>query len=167
MRRSRIGFNHEPPAAHRCAFSLCVASCMRLFQTGNHWCSNCCSYSPLKRSRLLSGLTPVRTVLQSCSAGGATHTGTVTVCSKLASLRANSSRLHGSALFTRRGGACCHGAKEQLPSSLQARLGERLCRRHPSHLKRSPHNKRPGVDAGWRVLFACSRLWPRATQAGC
>ena len=28
-------------------------------------------------------------------------------------------------------------------------------------------NKRPGVDAGWRFLFALQRLWPRATQAGC
>lgn len=27
-------------------------------------------------------------------------------------------------------------------------------------------NKRPGVDAGWRVLFAFQRAWPRATQAG-
>jgi hypothetical protein len=26
------------------------------------------------------------------------------------------------------------------------------------------HNERPGVDAGWTVLFAFSRLWPRATQ---
>jgi hypothetical protein len=28
-------------------------------------------------------------------------------------------------------------------------------------------NYRPGVDAGWRVLFAFQRPWPRATQAGC
>jgi hypothetical protein len=27
-------------------------------------------------------------------------------------------------------------------------------------------NYRPGVDAGWRVLFAFKRPWPRATQAG-
>lgn len=27
-------------------------------------------------------------------------------------------------------------------------------------------NYRPGVDAGWRVLFAFQHLWPRATQAG-
>jgi hypothetical protein len=26
-------------------------------------------------------------------------------------------------------------------------------------------NKRPGVDAGWRALFAFQRPWPRATQA--
>lgn len=26
-------------------------------------------------------------------------------------------------------------------------------------------NERPGVDAGWRVLFAFLRPWPRATQA--
>jgi len=26
-------------------------------------------------------------------------------------------------------------------------------------------NERPGVDAGWRVLFALQRAWPRATQA--
>jgi len=26
-------------------------------------------------------------------------------------------------------------------------------------------NERPGVDAGWPVLFAFSRAWPRATQA--
>jgi hypothetical protein len=25
--------------------------------------------------------------------------------------------------------------------------------------------KRPGVDAGWRVLFAFQRAWPGATQA--
>jgi hypothetical protein len=28
-------------------------------------------------------------------------------------------------------------------------------------------NERPGVDAGWRLLFAFSRPWSRATQAGC
>jgi uncharacterized protein (DUF983 family) len=28
------------------------------------------------------------------------------------------------------------------------------------------YNERPGVDAGWRVLFAFERAWPRATQAG-
>ncbi len=28
-------------------------------------------------------------------------------------------------------------------------------------------NERPGVDAGWLVLFAFQRPWPRATQAGC
>jgi hypothetical protein len=28
------------------------------------------------------------------------------------------------------------------------------------------HNERPGVDAGWRVLFAFQRPRPRATQAG-
>jgi hypothetical protein len=28
-----------------------------------------------------------------------------------------------------------------------------------------PPNQRPGVDAGWRVQFAFSRPWPRATQA--
>ena len=27
-------------------------------------------------------------------------------------------------------------------------------------------NRRPGVDAGWRVLFAFERPWSRATQAG-
>jgi hypothetical protein len=27
-------------------------------------------------------------------------------------------------------------------------------------------NYRPGVDAGWRVLFVFSAAWPRATQAG-
>ena len=27
-------------------------------------------------------------------------------------------------------------------------------------------NERPGADAGWRVLFAFQRLWPRAAQAG-
>jgi len=27
------------------------------------------------------------------------------------------------------------------------------------------HNKRPRVDAGWPLLFAFSRSWPRATQA--
>jgi hypothetical protein len=26
-------------------------------------------------------------------------------------------------------------------------------------------NERPRVDAGWRVLFAFQRAWPRATQA--
>ena len=26
-------------------------------------------------------------------------------------------------------------------------------------------NERPGVDAGWRVLFAFQPAWPRATQA--
>jgi hypothetical protein len=26
-------------------------------------------------------------------------------------------------------------------------------------------NKRPGVDAGWRVLFAPISAWPRAAQA--
>jgi hypothetical protein len=26
-------------------------------------------------------------------------------------------------------------------------------------------NHRPGVDAGWPLLFADSRSWPRATQA--
>jgi hypothetical protein len=31
---------------------------------------------------------------------------------------------------------------------------------------RSPAaNERPEVDAGWRVLFAFQRPWPRATQA--
>ena len=25
--------------------------------------------------------------------------------------------------------------------------------------------QRPGLNAGWRVLFALQRLWPRATQA--
>ncbi len=29
----------------------------------------------------------------------------------------------------------------------------------------SKHNKRPGVDAGWRVLLAFTPAWPRATQA--
>ena len=28
------------------------------------------------------------------------------------------------------------------------------------------HNERPGVDAGWPVLFAFERAWSRATQAG-
>jgi hypothetical protein len=28
-------------------------------------------------------------------------------------------------------------------------------------------NERPGVDAGWRVLFGFQRKRPRATQAGC
>ena len=28
------------------------------------------------------------------------------------------------------------------------------------------HNKRPRVDAGWRVVFAFLRPRPRATQAG-
>ena len=28
-------------------------------------------------------------------------------------------------------------------------------------------NYRPGVDAGWRILFAFQGPWPRATQAGC
>ena len=27
-------------------------------------------------------------------------------------------------------------------------------------------NQRPGADAGWRVLFAFQRPWPRAAQAG-
>lgn len=27
-------------------------------------------------------------------------------------------------------------------------------------------NHRPGVDAGWTVLFAFSHVWLRATQAG-
>jgi hypothetical protein len=27
-------------------------------------------------------------------------------------------------------------------------------------------NQRPGVDAGWALLFAFERQWPRATQAG-
>jgi hypothetical protein len=27
-------------------------------------------------------------------------------------------------------------------------------------------NHRPGVDAGWPVLLALVRSWPRATQAG-
>jgi hypothetical protein len=27
------------------------------------------------------------------------------------------------------------------------------------------HNERPGVDAGWRVLFTSQSPWPRATQA--
>jgi hypothetical protein len=26
-------------------------------------------------------------------------------------------------------------------------------------------NERPGADAGWRVLFASRRPWPRAAQA--
>jgi hypothetical protein len=26
-------------------------------------------------------------------------------------------------------------------------------------------NERPGVDAGWRVLFVFQRAWSRATQA--
>jgi hypothetical protein len=26
-------------------------------------------------------------------------------------------------------------------------------------------NERPGVDAGWALLFAFERQWPRATQA--
>lgn len=26
--------------------------------------------------------------------------------------------------------------------------------------------KRPGADAGWRVLFPFQRRWPRAAQAG-
>ena len=28
-------------------------------------------------------------------------------------------------------------------------------------------NERPGVDAGWRVLFVFEAAWPRATQADC
>jgi len=28
-------------------------------------------------------------------------------------------------------------------------------------------NKRPGVDAGWPLLFAFLSPWSRATQAGC
>ena len=27
------------------------------------------------------------------------------------------------------------------------------------------HNERPRVDAGWRILFAFQRSWPRATHA--
>jgi hypothetical protein len=27
-------------------------------------------------------------------------------------------------------------------------------------------NERPGVDAGWRVLFAFQYPWPRVTQGG-
>ena len=30
----------------------------------------------------------------------------------------------------------------------------------------APPSQRPGVDAGWRVLFAFQCPWPRATQAG-
>ena len=32
-------------------------------------------------------------------------------------------------------------------------------------MQRTSYNERPGVDAGWRVLFAFRRAWPRATQA--
>lgn len=27
-------------------------------------------------------------------------------------------------------------------------------------------NKRPGADAGWRVVFVFQRPWPRAAHAG-
>jgi hypothetical protein len=30
---------------------------------------------------------------------------------------------------------------------------------------REPNNERPGVDAGWAVLFALLRAWPRVTKA--
>jgi hypothetical protein len=40
---------------------------------------------------------------------------------------------------------------------------EQVLRR--SKLRSALPNQRPGVDAGWPVLFAFQRAWPRATQA--
>src|SRR4051794_11514688 len=40
------------------------------------------------------------------------------------------------------------------------------CHLYMQKNRHEPANKRPGADAGWRVLFAFVRPWPRAAQAG-
>jgi hypothetical protein len=52
--------------------------------------------------------------------------------------------------------------------ALEVAAGNRITRQRSGHGSGVGHttaNPRPGVDAGWAVLFACSRAWPRATQA--
>jgi len=68
-----------------------------------------------------------------------------------------------SRLKPHRGGMAGPDVRHAAPTELERNLGGAVATN--MSLLRSWPNERPGADAGWRVLCAFQRPWPRAAQA--